>query len=268
MVGDFWYGGNIIYEFHVPMPGWVLNLTVIVWDADAQYAIDTVLVTGIVDNVAPEFIVEPPDIQYNLGDTGNILHWEFSDANLASVILYRDNVVLYEDLLLENGTIWYWDVDGLSVGVYNYTLYLDDIWMNSAASTVFVTVVDDSPPSIDSPLFVFLLAGESTNNVTWTATDSDPTSYTVYQNGSVIETGTWTSGEPIVVDLSSLEWGVYNLTIVVTDAEGHAVADAVMVFVLPSTSGIQFTLDQIMILSIGIAGLGVVIILVLVKKRQ
>ncbi len=275
MVGEFWYGGDITYAFNAPSPGWVLNLTVVVWDADAQYAIDTVLVTGVVDTLAPEFIIEPSDFEFTLGDNATTIYWEFYDGNLASLSLYLDDAVIYEDLMFENPTSLEWAVfgidmgaEGLDVGVHNYTLYLDDIWMNSATSTVIVTVVDDSPPSIDSPLFVFLLAGESTNNVTWTATDSDPASYIVYQNGSVIETGTWTSGEPIVVDLSSLEWGVYNLTIVVTDAEGHFVADTVMVFVVPSTSGIQLTMDQIMLLSIGVVGIGVVIIVIVVKVKR
>lgn len=275
MVGESWFGEDITYAFNAPSPGWVFNLTVVVWDADAQYAIDTVLVTGVMDTLAPEFIIEPSDFEFSLGNNATTMYWEFYDGNLASLRLYLDDAVIYEDLMFETPTSLEWDVfgidmgaEGLDVGVHNYTLYLDDIWMNVATSTAFVTVVDESPPSIDHPMIVVLLAGEATNNVTWTAIDSDPASYSVYLNGTVIETGSWTSGVPIVVDLSSLEFGIYNATIVVSDVLGNEISDTVMVFVLPSTTPIQNMVDTIMLISIGIVGVGVVVIVILVKLKR
>ena len=269
MVGDFWYGGNITYSTYAPMPGYVLNITVIVWDADAQYANDTVLVTGLQDTLAPEFIVEPDDLEYTEGDTGITLYWEYFDHNVASIDLYLDGSIIYSDLLGEHLTNFTWNVDGLSVGVYNYTLFIDDIWAHSSTSTVIVSVVEaNEPPVVSEPLMVVLLKGDATNNVTWTAFDSDPDTYVVFLNGTEIDSGSWTSGVPIIVDLSSLEIGIYNATIVVSDVAGNTVSNSVMVYVLPSTLMPPIPLETILLISLGIGLAGLVVIVIIVKMKR
>jgi hypothetical protein len=266
VVGETWFGDNINYTGYAPMVGAFVNYTVIVWDADAQYAIDTVLVTGLADTFPPEFTLEPEDITYNEGTTGHTLYWEYIEHNIAVIDLYLDGIIIYSDLMNANPTSLLWGVDGLNIGEYNYTLYIDDIWSRRATSTVFVTVVDASAPIIDHPVDLFLLAGESTNNATWIATDTEPSNYTVYLNGTVLDSGTWISGEPIVVDLSGVEFGIYNITIVVADELGNTASDTLYAFIIPTS--IPAPWFQMLLLAIGGIAVVLVILVVLLKMKR
>ncbi|MHA2352859.1 MAG: hypothetical protein ACXABX_07040 [Candidatus Thorarchaeota archaeon] len=228
--------------------------------------------TGMQDTQPPEITTEPEDLTYEEGTTGHDLYWEYSDSELATVDLYQDGVMIFTDPIGAHPTDLTWNVDGLSVGLYNFTLYLDDFWMNIATSTVFVTVVAaDDPPIVSHPFDLFLFAGMPTNNCTWTGTDSDPDTYSVYLNGTEIASGPWTTGTLIVVPLSSLVFGIYNLTIVLTDDLGNQASDTVLVYVLPSTftpTASLFLVDTLAIISIGITLGGVVLIVVLVRLKR
>ncbi|MFW9807617.1 MAG: hypothetical protein ACFFFK_12890, partial [Candidatus Thorarchaeota archaeon] len=140
-----------------------------------------------------------------------------------------------------------------------------------STSTVIVTVVADafSPPIVDHPIFVIFFAGDPSANCTWFASDSDPDTYTVYRNGTEIASGQWTSGIPIIVPLSSLQTGVYNITIVLEDDYGNTAVDTVIAYVLPSTlnpSGLPNLFESLSIISIGITLGGVVLVVILAKR--
>lgn len=223
------------------------------------------------DGGPPVISTEPEDMSYVVGTTGNTLYWEYSDEDLAAVELYLDGAMIFVDNMIDNPTSLTWNIDGLSIGVYNYTLYLDDIFSQSSTSTVFVSVVTaaEAPPIVNHPLFVIFFAGDSTANCTWIASDSDPDTYTVYRNGTEIASDSWTSGIPIIVPLSSLQPGVYNITIVLEDDFGNIVSDTVIAYVLPSTlnpSGLPNLFESLSIISIGITLSGIVLIVILAKR--
>ncbi|MHA2396658.1 MAG: hypothetical protein ACXAC0_08130, partial [Candidatus Thorarchaeota archaeon] len=69
----------------------------------------------------------------------------------------------------------------------------------------------------------------------------------------------------------SLVFGIYNLTIVLTDDLGNQASDTVLVYVLPSTftpTASLFLVDTLAIISIGITLGGVVLIVVLVRLKR
>lgn len=87
-------------------------------------------------------IDSPDDIEYESGTTGHSITWQPSDADPDSYEVYRNNGVI------DNGA---WNVediivvlDGLGIGVYNYTLVIHDGSGNSASETVLVIVVEAS----------------------------------------------------------------------------------------------------------------------------
>lgn len=224
------------------------------------------------DSQPPEITTEPDDLFYVEGTTGHNLYWEYFDENLAIVELYLDGVLILSDPFIDHLTSLTWNVDGLSIGIHNYTLYLDDIFSQSTTSTVFVIVTTvDGTPYVSHQFSLFLFAGMPTNNITWIGFDSDPDTYSVYLNGTEIESGTWSSGVPIVVFLVSLEIGFHNLTIVLTDDLGNTTSDTVFVYVLPSTiptNAFPFLYDVVMIFSIGIVLGGVVLIAIIAKRKR
>ena len=73
--------------------------------------------------------------------------------------------------------------------------------------------------------------GDTGNSITWTATDDNPTTYTVTRGGTQVASGSWTSGSPITVSVDGLSIGSYTYTITVNDGDGQSASDSVTVTV-------------------------------------
>ncbi|MFW9921123.1 MAG: nitrous oxide reductase family maturation protein NosD, partial [Candidatus Thorarchaeota archaeon] len=131
----------------------VLVLTI--YDVDGNSASDTVLVRVIDDNVNPT-IVDPDDIIYTEGTTGNNIVWDAEDAYPASFEVRYNNTVLYSGSW--GGARIIVNVDGLTPGIYEYELRVYDMSNNMATSTVNVTVIPVVP--VEPPLIIdwFLVA--------------------------------------------------------------------------------------------------------------
>lgn len=85
-------------------------------------------------------------------------------------------------------------------------------------------------PTIDQPADITYEEGASGNIITWTPNDINPAAYVIYRNGTSIETGNW-NGSAISINVDGLEAGIYNFTLVVSDASGISNSDTVMVTV-------------------------------------
>lgn len=87
---------------------------------------------------SPPKVLSAEDITYIEGTTGNQIVWEVEDEDpFDYVILQNNSLVLAEAW---NGSDVIHNVDGLSVGTYNYTLTLSDSSGYWVTSTVWVTV--------------------------------------------------------------------------------------------------------------------------------
>ncbi len=127
------------------------------------------------------------------------------------------------------------EVDGLSVGIYNYTIVVYDISGNWVSDEVIVTVIDTTPPMIDHPDDVEYVVGTTGHSITWSPSDAHPSHHVVYRNGTEVASVSW-DGSSILVNVDDLSVGVYNYTIVVYDTSGNWVSDIVIVTVLPETT--------------------------------
>jgi hypothetical protein len=209
------------------------NYTLYVEDVETHSAADAVWVE-VIDDTTPPIIDEPANKTIATGTTNNNITWTVYDQYPTFYEIYQDGV------LVDNGT---WDsneiiisIDGLSVGSYNYTLYVEDVLTNSAADTVWVEVIDDTtPPIIDEPADKIILKGTTNNNITWTVYDQHPTSYWIYQDGVLVDDGTWDSTE-ITISIDALDIGVYSFTLVLTDIGGNFASDTVFVTVVDSSA--------------------------------
>lgn len=76
---------------------------------------------------------------------------------------------------------------------------------NSVSDVVMVTVIDTFFPTITNPDSVTYNLGETGNSISWTANDNNPTSYEIYKDETLLETGTWQSGIPITINIDLLE---------------------------------------------------------------
>ncbi len=224
-----WDGSPIVADVDGFSVG-VYNYTVMVYNERGYNSTDTVFVT-VVDGTPPT-IDSPSDITYELGTTGNSITWTPSDLHPDHYELYRNDSLLGS---------WVWDgspivvdVDGFGVSTYNYTLTVYDIGDNTVSDTVFVSVVDTTPPTIDSPSDVNYELGTTGNSITWTPSDLDPDHYELYQNDSLLGSWVW-DGSPIVVDVDGLGVSTYNYTLTVYDVGDNTISDTVFVSVEDTT---------------------------------
>ncbi len=113
----------------------------IVWysgfQPDSILFLDTVIVTVI--DVAPE-INSPEDLIYTFGESGNNITWQTTDTNPARYELYRNGSLIKSGDW--NSSLLSFDVDGLDVGVYNFTLVIFDTSEYSAWDTIMVSVLE------------------------------------------------------------------------------------------------------------------------------
>ena len=97
----------------------------------------------------------------------------------------------------------------------------------------FGNVISNPVPAFSStPNDLSYLAGSSiTFNLTWNMVDDNPDNYTIYQNGTIVNSGLWYSNTPLTLDVSSLPIGVYNYTIVIMDFTNQTASNTVFVTV-------------------------------------
>ena len=261
----------------------VYNYTLLVVDIGGNSATDEVLVT-VVDGIAPT-IDSPADIQYDEFDTGYSITWDPSDFHPASYVIYLNTSFAKSGVWNITSETIAITVDGHELGVCNYTITVIDVGGNTASDTVFVTVVDGTIPTIDSPIDVEYIEGDTGNTITWSPTDHHPLSYEVFRDGVSLGSNVWSLPmESIIVSVDGLSPGEYNYTIEVTDVGGNVASDTVMVAVTaesttPTTDTTTDTttttspppsdMSAMIIVIVGAGGAIVaIIIFLLIKKKK
>ncbi len=216
------------------------NLTCVVYDLVGQTAVDQVDVL-VVDEVLPT-INHLVNSTVSEGPLAS-LTWTPSDNNPSSFEVYREGALIDSGVWDGNDVVV--SLTGLTIGEYNFTVIVSDTSGNSAQDTTFVTIIDDTEPSIDNPIDIEYSLGSTGNSIVWNVSDTNPDSFTIYKNEVIIRTGSWT-GAPIVESIDGLAIGVYNFTVLVNDTSGNWISDEVDVSVIfPPEPTIDHPSDQI-----------------------
>ena len=207
----------------------VHNFTLIVWDTCANSASSTVFVT--VEDTTPPELDSPIDFTYEHGTTGNQIIWTAGDLNPNQYSIWINSSIWIDGSVWINGGIIV-NVDGLSLGAYNYTIAVRDDYNNQAVDTVYVTVLDGTSPTIDHPADIEYDEGELGNSIIWDPEDSYPVNYQIIRDEIVIKSGLWNSTlETISISVDGFGPGIYNYTLVVYDVGGNTETDTVFVVV-------------------------------------
>ncbi len=231
-INSDWNGSNIIINVDGLDVG-INTISITVNDRVGYYSTDSLQVT-VTEPPAPE-INHPSDIEYSEGSTGSSIVWTPTDSNPDSYRILRNGTEL-ESGDWDGSTIEI-DVDGLSLGVYNYTLIVNNTKGVSVSDIVFVTVYDGTPPTIDHPDDFSYNAEETGNVIEWNPEDSHPDNFEIYRNGTTVKSGLWNSTEEtITISVDGLGSGTHNFTILVVDIGGNTVSDQVMVLVISDTT--------------------------------
>jgi hypothetical protein len=213
------------------------NYTVVVTDVVGYSARDVVLVT-VYDGTAP-IVDDQPDFSYDEGQIGNSITWSPSDLHPVTYDIYIDEVLNKSGLWNSTGETISISADGLTVGIYNFTLVVTDIGGNFDRDVALVTVLDVVLPTVDDQPNFSYAEGASGNSITWNPNDLHPASYEIYLDEVLIRSGTWnSSSETITISVDGHSLGTYNYTVVVTDVGGNSAQDVVLVTVYDGTAPI------------------------------
>ena len=135
--------------------------------------------------------------------------------------------------------------------------------------TGLLPYTDRTAPTINHPDDLEFVEGSTNQNITWAPTDDNPTTYEVSVNGTVVDSGSWTSGSSIVLELDDFEAGVYDCTITVYDIGSNYAMDSVTVTVTVPGGGLpDIIMDNLLYIGIGIAVVVVLGAVVVLRKRS
>ena len=153
------------------------------------------------------------------------------------------------------GTPIYANTDGYAYGVYvsGYYAYIAD-WTSGLAIIQIRKGIDMEDPIIsNAPNDFTIELGYSGQNISWTATDDNPDSYTIELQGMGIVEGPtlWTSGNTINYNITEgYGVGSYVYIVYFTDDYGNFITDSVVVTVEDTTNPVitvspnNFTVEQ------------------------
>ena len=138
------------------------NYTIVASDGLGGSVQDTVIVT--VYNAAPT-ITHPADMSCDYNTTGHLISWTITDASTStrSYTIYRNGIPNATGSWISGMPVTL-IIDGLSVGLYNYTIKAIDGFGGSVQDTVFVTILTTKP---SAPMNLQLISGDGQVVLSW-----------------------------------------------------------------------------------------------------
>ncbi|MHA1216680.1 MAG: hypothetical protein ACTSPX_05100, partial [Candidatus Thorarchaeota archaeon] len=131
---------------------------------------------ALMENDPPVITTRPDDITMYDTDTGKNITWVVSDANPSSYVIYRNGTVVVSHIW--DGSDIVVSLDGLSPGVYNFTLVVSDLGGLTASDTVFVTVLRSTTTTTTTTTITTTTSTTSTTGTTSTSTTETSSSTT------------------------------------------------------------------------------------------
>ena len=193
---------------------------------NSYYAGEEIILTNYTDLR----IDSPSDIEYEAGTSDHILEWKPYASQPDSFIVLLNGSEL--DSGSWNGSEIIISIDGLDLGIYNYTILINDTSGNRVIDVVCVSVVDTTAPIINSPIDIHYTEGQTGHQISWQVEDLYPSSYQISLNGTVIRDGAWNSSDDIItINVDNLSPALYVFNISIIDTSGNTAFDIVNVLV-------------------------------------
>jgi parallel beta-helix repeat protein len=175
----------------------------------------------------PVVLADHGDEDFQFGSSGASFTWN-------SFSIEPDYYTIYiEGVVHEEGS---WDGYGITVnvntsslGIFNYTLFVNGTSGYSANDTVWVTIFNN-PPTISSPINRDYNFDTTGHTLSWTMSDANPFGYYLYINEVLDSWGAWSGASPLI-SIDGLPIGTHNFTMMVNDTCGLSASDSVIVTV-------------------------------------
>ena len=176
----------------------------------------------------------PNDLSIDFGYTGKNVSWTATDRDAGNyTVELLGTGVVAGPTAWTNGTEISFNIsDGLLPGDSIFRITFTDIYDNSVSDSVTVTVRDTMNPEITStPPDFSVVFGYTEANISWTATDHTPNTYTITLEGTGVVAGptAWSSGTVVTYDIPvELTIGNYTYTINFIDDSDRSATDSVI----------------------------------------
>lgn len=114
----------------------------------------------IFEDTTPPVIDQPEDIAYEYMCTGKIITWVVSDDHPDTYTVLLDGGII-ESGMWDSGIPIEIGVDGLSIGIYEFMITVNDTYDNYAEDIVFVDVQEDDDTS--NPIMDYIYTGDGSD---------------------------------------------------------------------------------------------------------
>jgi hypothetical protein len=234
---------DYVYNVSASFPAFTIGeyeIKLVATDLNSNSAKDT-LIFRIYENVTP--VIEGPDpVEFIFSETGYSLSWNVTDEYPSMYEIRKNNESLVNGTVDVDEPVIEYSLDGLEIGVYNFSLSVNDTSGNTAIHHVLVTVIGDivDPVITYTPADIHYAQGDRNQVFNWTATDEFMDYYEILVDDEVVLTEDWTSNL-IKFDFSGLREGEHIVTLRVYDIGGNMAESIVIVFVSVSTAYVYLT---------------------------
>ena len=210
----------------------VYSIRLVAEDQNHQTSDDTITLR-IYENVTP-VLSHPDDVTFYFTETGYSIQWNVTEDNPDMYVIEQDGEDVKSGTIDPENPFVTFSLNGLAIGVYTFTITVNDTSGNTATDSVTVTVkVDDVPPVIVfTPNNLTYSVGDLGLRFNWTAKDDFKDTYKITVDSIVAEEGDWTE-ENIWFDFGGLAEGDHVVTLTVFDLGGNSASSSVLVHVNP-----------------------------------
>ncbi|MBN1216912.1 MAG: hypothetical protein JXA99_15910 [Candidatus Lokiarchaeota archaeon] len=237
------------------------SYTINITNMPGKYNTDTITV-NVLEPLNPE-ISEPLDLTFEEGETDRSIFWTATDLNANNYTISNGTDIIKIGNWI-SGILIEFELGAIEEGSYNYDIIVYDKGGHSSSDSVSVNVLEPHDPTISHPDDFSYTQYTKGNTISWTASDQFPDNYRLTRNGSNIESHSWISDVPIIINIDNLPDGLYLYQIYVYDKAGHSTMDSVYVLVnasdKPNTISLGF-------LPIGITLVGIIVFIAYMKRK-
>ncbi|MBN2228500.1 MAG: hypothetical protein JW779_02830 [Candidatus Thorarchaeota archaeon] len=250
---------DYVYNVSAAFPKFIIGvyeIKLVAYDQNNNFAEDVVSLR-LYENITP--VIESPDpVEFFFSETGYTLSWTVIDDYPSKYNITDNNETYASGSIDPIEPIISISLNGLAIGIHNFTIYVNDTSNNIAMSSVLVTVkADTTPPVITySPGNIIYAQGDIVSIKNWTAVDDFKDYYTIIVDGVVGNAIDWVS-DIIEFDFSGMLEGTHTVTLRVYDIGGNSAESTVTVTVTQSTVARYM-------FSIGLIAVGAIVLIAII----
>ncbi len=234
---------DYVYNVSAYFPEFIIGyyeVKLVAIDMNSNFATN-ISILRFYENVTP--VIEGPDpVEFTFGEKGHSLTWNITDEYPDKYVIQKNDDQFADGTIDPEEPVISISLDGLEVGVHNFTLYANDTSGNFATYSVLVTVLGDEVPPVImyTPPDVYYAQGDRNKVYNWTATDDFMDYYIILVDNVIVVTDDWTTTN-IAFDFAGLLQGQHNVTLKVYDLSSNMAESTVMVFVSASVASVYLT---------------------------